>query len=437
MASFYHHDSFMPTLNLRPEELDRLDASQIEPSESPTLRLEQQKYRNLEASIDGTLNKYSTNRQTQAPFDVQRYGDVPTTMDPGGYGNHFMAPPALAPNPFLPASSAGISPQIISSNNANMILTPPPSHPGTLEKPSGGSQKSMIELLKMEKEQAIAEMQRLSDKRVEMVQFNEAERFKQQDREHRQQMLKVQAELEEMLRQHEQVIRLKNEVEHGLQLELGAARKDLHRERDMRLLDREKYTRTVRDLTERLREAEQRIAELEGIKRRNRVSFSTSNSSSSMSFDEYQERLKEIQKENDIKIANLARHFEREKSANHEIMKTRIKAEVNLLLPRIKEQYRLACVDKLRTLKEQLTAQFRAHYQEQLRKMQEEHAMERKLWQRQLRDQLEQERQSIMAKLKAKYEMRMLDMQNECERRILQRLRHERHEDTLPDEFDW
>ena len=141
------------------------------------------------------------------------------------------------------------------------------------------------------------------------------------------------------------------------------------------------------------------------------------------SFSEYERRLIEIQRDNDNKIGNLVRHFEKEKSSALEILKTKIRAEVSLLIPRIKEQCARIYSEKLGRVREALAQRFREQYEGQLHRMRDDHAVERRLWQRQLRDQIERERAEIAQKLRAKYEMRMLDVKNECERRILERLR--------------
>jgi hypothetical protein len=223
----------------------------------------------------------------------------------------------------------------------------------------------------------------------------------------------LQKDLDEMLYQHQQVIKLKNEVENGLQMELDVAKKDLRRERDQRESEREKLQRNIRDLKERIRDLERRPSG-----RTRTVSFADGDDRC-----DYQRRLVELQRENDAKISNLVRHFEKEKSAAIEILKTKIKAEISLLIPRIKEQCQRAYVGKIQDLRDSLSSQYRNQYEETVRRLKEEHVLERRVWQRQTRDQLEYCKSEIIQKLRAKYELRILDVQNECERRILDRMR--------------
>lgn len=414
--AYYQHDSFGggPSLSLRQEELDRLDASQIEPCEAPSLRFDTEHYKNLEESINGTINALNGAREDNYFARENSHGGAMAAA--ARRDAVAAASEIVAHNPFL-------------SRPGNMVLTPPSSQPYSVEKPGHG-QMSMVEVLKAERDKAIADMQHMCDQRVEAVQRSQADRVDLLEGEYRKQLAKLQLDLDNMLRQHQQVIKLKNEVEHGLQMELDVARRDLKREKDTRESEKERHARAMRETNERLRELQRSVVDGEEYKGRGRrVTFSGSGSPAR----EYERRLAEMQRESDSKISGLARQFEKEKAAALEILKTRIKAEVNLLVPRIKEQCQRSYVQKMRQIKDTLAAQFRSQYEDTLRRMRDEHAMERRMWQRQMREQLEHERAEIAQKLKAKYELKIMDVKNECERRILQRLRDAKHSTEYSD----
>lgn len=374
------YDSFAnPSLNFRPEELDRLDASHFEP-DSPNDDSYVQRFRNLEASINGTLNGLRTTSQLPSNWPQN---------------NNFETSPALP-------------------NLGHQPFTPPSSQPFSIEKkPTGGN--SFMRTLSGERDQALEEMRRICDQRVEMMRRDEADRFKRLDVEYKQQIQKLQQDLDGMLFQHQQVIKLKNEVESGLQTELEIAKRDLRKEKEKWEMERERLQRTIRELKEKIRELERR-----GLGGRSRtVSFSADVDD----YSGYQRRLGQLQRDNDVKIASLVRQFEKEKQAALEILKTKVRAELGVLIPKIKEQCHRTYSDRIQGLRESLARQFRGQYEETLRRMKEEHSIERRLWQRQTRDQLEYAKAEIVQKLKSKYELRIMDIKNECERRILDRLR--------------
>lgn len=286
---------------------------------------------------------------------------------------------------------------------------------------------NFIDVLKEERDRTLKEMQRLCDQRVELVQRTEGEKLKALETQYRQQLNKVQQDLESMLRQQEHVIKVKNEVEDSLQKELETAQRDSRRQQELRKNERERYERMIADLKSKISELETRLKNV-------RTSSTTATRPSlrlDWSSSNQEKRLVEMQRQHDTRIASLVRQFEREKESALQILKTRIKAEVSLLVPRIKEQCQRAFSEKLARTKEVLASHYRTHYEDQIRKLQEEQAMERRLWQRQMRENLEHDRHEIINKLKAKYELRILDVRNECERRILQRLRDSRHDVSL------
>lgn len=398
MADDYVYDSFGgPTLMLRPEELDRLDASQIEPSESPSLAQDVERCRRLEESIHGTINAIKAN----AP-------SLPYQASSTSYHHH--QPPqqhAFATSPETITNSRPFAAK-------NVALTPPSSN----DKPQLAFHQEFPPLHGQILDNLGPQGQR------------ESETQAQAERNHRMYMEKLQNDIDELMKQHANVIKLKSEVEKGLQLELEVTRKDLRREREARETEKERYSRQIRELKDRIRSLETRLDEARdhrGGRRPRAVSFAGDHDSfgrgGAMTRGEYERKLADMQREHDAKIANLVRQFDREKAAALEILKSKVKAEVSLLIPRIKDKCQRVYAERFQSLRDSLASKFRQHYEDKVRMIREEAASERRMWQRQAREQIERERDEMEQKVKAKYELRLMDMKNECERRILQRLR--------------
>lgn len=479
-----------PSLSLRPEELDRLDASeldgppggslhdQVHDHDPPSIDIDTSHYRNLEASIDRYVKSY----------DVRRNGDDGNGASQGNAHNNgryisgprdadnvFMyngsKPAAVGRNPtyyesknsdfatgpftgrdslsYEPMNAASLAAPPINHQN-NVILTPPSSsgQPNIQH----GEKGSLKDMLKVEKEKTMSEMQQLCDRRIESIQRSETERIQRLEADYRQQLSKLQQDLDSMLHQHQQVIKLKNEVERGLQLELDITRRDLKREKEARQTEKERLQKNIRELNEKIRDLERKVTTLNRAKQKKKrsVTFrdyddyeyedeSQNERLSRATVEEYEERISNMRMEHDAKIANLVRHFEKEKAAALEILRSKVKAEISLLVPRIKEQYLRAYSNKLKGIKEDVASRLRTEFEAKMRRLREEQAMERRLWQRQTREIVERERQEALQKLKAKYELKLMDVRNECERRILQRLRANRRGlayDQREDHFD-
>lgn len=421
MLSKYGYDSFAgPSLNLRPDELDRLDASQLDPEvDSPSIDVE--RYRHLEESIDRTMagvrdyNNYTNNYSTANRVTGRLSDNVFEFSNP--------IPPIAA----TAATDRMIPPQ------SKLVLTPPSSQPNVYNEKT-----SMGESLRVERDRVVSEIQRLCDQRIEHIQRKEEERIKQLQAEHEKQVRELQKDIDLMMHQQQQVLKVKGEMEKGLQNEIQTIRKELKREKDQRQGEKERYQKTIKGLNERIRQLEKKLAS-GGRNKYNRraVSFYDEHTddddfvSEQARYREYDGRIEEMQREYDAKTANLVRHFEKEKASALEILKTKVRAEISLLIPRMKEQCKQAYVDKVRSVRDELSLQLRSEYEAKLRRVREEHALERRLWQRQTRELVEKERIETVQKLKAKYELKLMDIRNECERRILQRLRNGRDSNIL------
>lgn len=465
-----------PSLSLRPEELDRLDASeldsppghlrgQVHDRDPPSIDIDTLHYRNLEASIDRYVKSYgvrygaddgsgnaqgtvhssgrylSGNRDTDNVFmynerapsasagrDLAYYHGKDTAVAAGPFSGKRNAP-------HEPTGATTMTAAPIHHQN-NAILTPPSSagQPNLQH----GEKGSLLDMLGTERDKAILEMQRICDRRIEASQKGETEHIQRLEADYRQQLSKLQQDLDSMLHQHQQVIKLKNEVERGLQLELDVTRRELRREREGRQAEKERLQRNIKELHEKIRELERKVASLNRVRQKKKRSVTfrdyaddddeadggdlQSARLARATVEEYEDKISKMRMEHDAKIATLVRHFEKEKAAALEILRSKVRAEVNLLVPRIKEQCLRAYATKVRGLKEEIAGRLRAEFEAKMRRLGEEQAVARRLWQRQTRELVERERQEASQRLRAKYELRLMEVRNECERRILQRL---------------
>lgn len=443
-------------------------------------------YAKVDRSIQRSLDRWDAERETKPSQFIpgrNTVGDYHSTQSP----TLSQIPPNLAPPYYSPQaypSHGGVTPittaamaTTTTNNGVNLpfdnakILTPPSSGPAplpdSLVKPSiksssaplsqsqpllSGSTVSdpIMQRMATERDTTLTQMQRTFDQRLEALCREETERRQRLELTHQEQMDKLNRDVDTMIVQHQQVLKLKTEVERGLQKELELARRDLTREKEQRQTDQTRHQRTVRELNRRITELENRLQQVRQLPRRRTrtISFdkdydgddddeSDANTNynsnnyyhrndergTSIDRETYERRIQTLRRDYDGKIADLVKQFEREKAATLEILKSKVKAEVSLLLPRLCEQFQRAYKEKVNSLKINLTGHLRDQFEGRLRRLREEHAVERRVWQRQAREQIEKERTEITQKLKAKYEMKILDVQNECERRILERLR--------------
>ncbi len=446
-------DSFGgPSLHFGADELDRLDASHFEPAEeageSPSLRLHRGHFQRLEDSINGTISALNDGpspavaaygASAKAASDHwQRPGTFPDLLGANNRSNYdislLLTPPstggkgggggdvfASRPPPARTAEEQqGREARPADGRFGGYAAQAPTGRDGTAAQP-------FIKVLQGERDTAMAEMQKICDERIDRVERSEGAQRTRLESQYKEQLRAVQQDLDAMLLQHQNVLRLRGKVEENLQQELDDAQRHLKRERHMRSSERQRHTRLVGDLKDRIYDLEQKLERLGGYGKAVRFAPSQYDDapSAANSYRAYEQRLSQMQRENDAKISALVGQFEREKGAALQILKSKIKAQVNLLIPRIKERCQSVYVRKLNTVKDELAAQFRDQYEGIIRKMQDERLLERRLWHRQLRERLEEERREVAFALRAKYEMKIMEVKNECERRILDRLRHD------------
>lgn len=117
----------------------------------------------------------------------------------------------------------------------------------------------------------------------------------------------------------------------------------------------------------------------------------------------YEERISACHQHYDRKISALIQRFEQERQSNAEIMRARMKAEVNLLLPRIRQQ----CLEQATRRTQEAVDHVKAKCAAYLRRMREDFDGERAALKEQMRRKLDQDRHVIYGQLKEKFDHRL------------------------------
>lgn len=376
--------------------------------------------------------------RSSAPFSMK-----PRESEPFRFDNHFnyndkenigindfpgyQAKPDIANH--IPSSSPYIprSPLQPKGNwNPNKYVLTPPSSSPYMEKPAEANrQRQAIRQPEFvpdtynhqagpSNDGALFEMQQMYEEKIDRLKRTEQERFENLESGYKQRINKLQADLEEILSKQNNVLKLKSQVEAELQRDLEKARSDLRSEHEKRRKDRDQYEEKIRELKGRVEELQKRIKKMNGpADAKDRPSLVRS----------YESKLADLQQESDQKIADLVRQFEREKQSALQIMKTRIKSEVNLLVPRIRNQCQEAFNQALVRCQEQTASKYREKYGTVIKRMKEEHVAEKRFLQKQAKEAAEVDLDEWKRKIKAKYEMKALEVKNECERRLIERMR--------------
>lgn len=424
-----------PSLQISPEELDQLDHGLSGLSQ---LADEMEAQQRVQVGFGNDMQGF----QPQAPFTSHLHQPVSAPSSGGNnpfYPRSFINNTASAQQynnaPFTSSPLVSI-PKISNEQVHQNIITPPQSD---FTKPT----RSFLDVLKEERDKAIQEMQQLCEQRIHLVQKTEREKYAALENEYRTQLSKVQQDLDNMLHQQHNVLKLKNDVEMDIQQELTTVRADLSKERELRRAEREKYEQIVRDLRSKIGELERKLAELERSKGRRDGSPSSSITASSPRWGrgerekligEYEDRIDRMQQANDQKVSKLIRQFEREKEATIQILKTRIQTELSLLVPKIQSQCQASYSKAIQRLKQDLSHDTQRKHQEAINRLKQEQAMELKIIQKQMREQHERERAELQKKLRSRFEVKLAEVKNDCERRLLERIKSSRRFDCHSDE---
>lgn len=123
------------------------------------------------------------------------------------------------------------------------------------------------------------------------------------------------------------------------------------------------------------------------------------------------EKIEALKLHYDRKIATLVGQFEQEKASALEIMKTRAKAEINLIIPRLKAQLQT----NLERSQSEIVNKIKAQAQNYIQKMKQDFQMERQVLIEHLRRKHFEELKQVKNQLQMKFEMKLSE-----ERRKLQ-----------------
>lgn len=422
------------SLQISPEELDQLDHGL---SGLGHLADEMEAQQRVQVGFGNDMQGF----QPQAHFTSHLHQPVSA---PSSGGNNPFYPRSFinnanaqqhnnAPVPFTSSPIVSI-PKISNDQIRQNIITPPQSD---FTKPT----RSFLDVLKEERDKAIQEMQQLCEQRIHLVQKTEREKYASLENEYRIQLSKVQQDLDNMLHQQQNVLKLKNDVEMDIQLELSTVRADLSKERELRRSEREKYEQIIRDLRTKIGELERKLAELSKGRRDGSPSSLMTASSPRWGrgereklIGEYEDRIDRLQQVNDQKVSKLIRQFEREKEATIQILKTRIQTELSLLVPKIQSQCQASYSKAIQRLKHDFSHDTQRKQQEAINRLKQEHAIELKIIQKQMREQHEREKAELQKKLRSRYEVKLAEVKNDCERRLLERIKSSRRFDRHTDE---
>jgi chromosome segregation ATPase len=218
-----------------------------------------------------------------------------------------------------------------------------------------------------------------------------------------------------IVEKQDSVMRLKSEVESEIQKDLDQARADLKREWSHRKAEKERFEKQIKDLQGKVDELQKKL-------KKYTAGFGSTNDKSSV-IRSYESKIGHLQQEHDQKIADLIKQFDREKHSALDIMKTRIKSEINLLVPKIRGQCQQAFNQALVRCQEETATRYREKYGSVIRRMKEEHQAEKRFIQKQAKETADHEKTEWQRRIKAKYEMKALELRNDCERKLIERMR--------------
>lgn len=260
----------------------------------------------------------------------------------------------------------------------------------------------------------MTELEQIYQERIEFIRRNEAERFGALEQDYKRQIERLERDLTTILQKQDEVTRLKGTVNMDMKAALDKAVADLRHERAARRSERERFELRIQDLQAKVEDLQKKLR---------RFAAQTADQDKGSAARSYEGRLQDLQQAHDQKTSELIRQFEREKQSALQIMKTRIKSEVNLLVPRIRSQCQEAFGQALSRCQEQTAQKYREKYGGVIQKLKEEHLAEKRFVQKQAKEQADAEKAEWQRKMRERYEVKTLEVKNECERRLLDRMR--------------
>ena len=236
------------------------------------------------------------------------------------------------------------------------------------------------------------------------------------EKDYRTQLNKVQKDLDQLLRQQQHLESVKTDMTHALEEEIHDLKTRLEDEEEM-------HQRGKDDLKAVISKLKAQIAELKQRKSIFDEDEEVHDTERKRMIKDYEQRIASVKREHDIRTTQLINQFEQEKRSAMDIMRTRIKTELSLIIPKLKQQFKETYTQSI--TKARLAAESAAQkkYEQALRSVREEHLRDKEQSLRDLKSRYELERKEWQEKLREKYELRLMQARNECERQILNRLK--------------
>lgn len=229
-------------------------------------------------------------------------------------------------------------------------------------------------------------------------------------------LARVQKDLDEVLKQQAQVEHVKKDIEAALEAETANLKAKLEEERRVHAKEREELHATIARLRAQ-------IEELRKARREGSFLFDHDDRQRLKKTRDYEQRIAQMRVEHDKKIGTLVKQFEQEKQSAMEILKTRIRSEINLIIPHIKEQCKESYTQAIARAKLDAQRSVEAKYESIMRALREEHRLDKAAALRDLKARYELERREWQQRVRERYELKLMQARNDCERQILARLK--------------
>ena len=230
-------------------------------------------------------------------------------------------------------------------------------------------QQQQVEHAKVNPQQ---ELKRLYEDRIELVKQSEQEKLRAAERHWEETLNKLRAEYDRMRTEHLQVLKERDEL-------------DL------------KYKQEITKLEHRLK------------------SLACSSNTNNTHHNQQQS----IQAQYERKIADLCRQFEQEKRASTAIMQTKMKSQLSVLVPKLREKIRTECEREVNALIDKT----KQECNQKLAELKQQHYKEKRQIREQATEDARQELSIWRQKVKEKMRIKLAQVENEAERKVLARLR--------------
>lgn len=221
------------------------------------------------------------------------------------------------------------------------------------------------------------------------------------------QLSRLQRRLEDVITQHQQVITVKDDQVKELQAtvdRLKADYADKERAWQLRFDDQQAQMSKLKERLARSQEFFDDKQRAQLIRR-------------------YEDRMANMRLKHEEEVKRLLWQCSQEKSAAMEVLKAKIKTEINLLVPRLKDQLHKTQAAQASKLKEQAERDMQTRYEQIIAGIREEARLDKSSALTTQRKRYETEKQDYVKRMRSHFERRLLEVKNEAERRVLARLR--------------